>query len=650
MKKRVTVFCMIIVCLIINLFDVKMVNAQEDTISLTLEAFDREVKLNTEFKVALKVNSSKSMDNFETELVFDDSQLEYVKGDNTTIASKGRVLVKEKIEEKVDRTVYITFKTKSAGNIRIVTSGVKEGILKGSGIENAKIQNSSVELSCINEIKGKENLFDLKELQLILSDGKKLNLSSGLQPKKYTYSAVVDNNVESVSFKVKTANKNAKVKMDDSYNLSEGKISKLKFTLRADKENMECEYSVNVYRKSLEDMGDDYKNNLENADDIDDEFEKIFKVDEKNGDIIIKGTSYYLILDLEDKSILPKDFEEKTVTIEGKEVKAYSCKKTDDEFVLLYAKNLSTQDEGLYLYDTAEHTLQRFNESLEMGLDKDGKYWFDVLGENNLVMLSFIFLLLVLNIGLGVYVRSLVAKLKGINKDIKQAYEEAKKTEVETMLEEKKEMEEKRLALAKRNKHFMLKEVMKLNLEAEQSEIEDLIAKQVLEHHTDNEKKKKEKKKAINKIEDVKEAKEETKEIKEVKEETIDEAKEAKSEAKEQIKEAKKEEKAEEIKEAKEETIGQAKEAKSEAQEQAKKEEKIKEAEEVKEETIGQAKEAKSEVQEQAKKEEKAEEIKEAKEKTKKKKEAKKDVKKEIKKDNVNSSKDVEINENLKQA
>jgi len=501
MKKKWIIVLIIILGFIINIFDIQSVNAQKIPLNMKLEADSKEVKNGSEISVSLIVTGWR-VENFETELEYDSNILEFVKGDNSSKVSDGKIRVKGAVDGEVENKFNLTFKAKAEGRTKISTKGLKSAI-DDSDPENegVNVKDDSIEIKCINE-NGAEQLFNIKELKLVNTSENRVvyDLTDKIKPDTTSFSAEVDNDCENVSILVVCDNKNIKFKDDKvSFSLKEGNNS-LKFTLEDSESKETKEYTISVYRKDSSDMQRGFVNNEEP--DTDDEgennnrFEKLLEVRKEKGNVYLKGHSYsYKLLDLDDKSMLPDGFEEKEVNICGKEIKAYNYKGTDEEYVLLYAQNMVTEDKGFYLYDKEEKTLQRFNDSLDIRrIKKKGNALFDMIGEENAIIFLIISILLILTIGSAVYVHSLYARLKGFNVDMVQAHEEAQKQEEAYLLEEKKKLEEKRIKLAKKKKLRMLKEILKMNIEAEQSEIEDSLAKQIAMQQEKLEKEEKEKK------------------------------------------------------------------------------------------------------------------------------------------------------------
>ena len=68
--------------------------------------------------------------------------------------------------------------------------------------------------------------------------------------------------------------------------------------------------------------------------------------------------NHYVFLELSNDVVIPEGYEPVRRTIQGKEMTVY-VQPGEEEFVLVYAMNIQ-RDEGFYIYDSVENTLQRY--------------------------------------------------------------------------------------------------------------------------------------------------------------------------------------------------------------------------------------------------------------------------------------------------
>ena len=143
----------------------------------------------------------------------------------------------------------------------------------------------------------------------------------------------------------------------------------------------------------------------------------------------VKNNSYYKFVNLnatnislypQEKDINIKGFEKTTINISDNEITAYKYKNLDN-YYLIYAKDLSTNEEHIYMYDFKNGTYQIFNEELFNLLTKDNDLYLYILCG----ALGVIFLCIIIIISL----------LKGRKRRVRK--EEVKK---EDIIEEKKEI------------------------------------------------------------------------------------------------------------------------------------------------------------------------------------------------------------------
>ena len=155
----------------------------------------------------------------------------------------------------------------------------------------------------------------------------------------------------------------------------------------------------------------------------------------KDGDYIkfVNLTGVNVVLYPQDNEINIKGFEKTTINIGGNEITAYKYKSLDN-YYLVYARDLSSNEEHIYIYDFKNNTYQVFNEDLFNELVKDRETYMYIACAS----LGVIFLCIIIIIALS---RS---KKKRVKKNDKN--EEVKKElieEVESDIKENKKKKKK---------------------------------------------------------------------------------------------------------------------------------------------------------------------------------------------------------------
>ena len=156
----------------------------------------------------------------------------------------------------------------------------------------------------------------------------------------------------------------------------------------------------------------------------------------------VKNNNYYKFVNLNGVSLVlyPQSFEnfnlkgfEKTnITINGESIEAYKYKVLDN-YYLIYARDLSSNEENIYMYDFKHDTYQVFNEELFNKLTKDNEMYLYILCG----ALGVIFLCIIIIIVLS---RSKKRRLK---KDKRE--EKIEETKEELLDDVKKEVKEEKL-------------------------------------------------------------------------------------------------------------------------------------------------------------------------------------------------------------
>ncbi len=123
-------------------------------------------------------------------------------------------------------------------------------------------------------------------------------------------------------------------------------------------------YNLLIYRQ-FEDEAEDNKKKTESKELLENRGKMI--VVEEAGRVYLSNAFTYEIVELEDKSIIPVGYKATKVTISGVNIDAYVLESNPkDNFILVYAANISTGDTDFYQYDKKENTIQRYNRATKI--------------------------------------------------------------------------------------------------------------------------------------------------------------------------------------------------------------------------------------------------------------------------------------------
>lgn len=80
----------------------------------------------------------------------------------------------------------------------------------------------------------------------------------------------------------------------------------------------------------------------------------------RNGDIVLRASEEYVIMEPDDKNLIPEEFSATNMKVSGRLITVYASENdTEHKFVLIYAKNGENEPE-FYLYDREEETLEPY--------------------------------------------------------------------------------------------------------------------------------------------------------------------------------------------------------------------------------------------------------------------------------------------------
>lgn len=126
----------------------------------------------------------------------------------------------------------------------------------------------------------------------------------------------------------------------------------------------------------------------------------LFSYDEKSKTYTLykEITSKELIFMAMDYDKIPDGYKKSKITINGIEVVCFKPENGSKDFVLVYGMNVETGDEGFYVYDKVDKTLQRYNASLVDDLNKKATInLYVACGFGGALLVSIIILIVTIN-------------------------------------------------------------------------------------------------------------------------------------------------------------------------------------------------------------------------------------------------------------
>lgn len=365
-------------------------NVKADSASISVYNSKSNIVVGNTFTTTVTVSSSSALGAWNFDLKYDSSKLTLVSSSfgGTYIAD-----VYKSANQKSAKYTF-TFKAKSSGSANIYIANSK---VLSYDETNMSVTNGSSSVKIITQAQLEASYSKNNYLSSLSVDG--VNLSPDFDKETTNYKVELENDVKEITISAKVADSTASITGTGKKTVSEGE-NKFEIKVTAQNGNVRT-YTINATVKELSPInvtidGKEYsvvrkKENLEIPNNFIETTVKIYNEDvpafynevlnynlvglkDSEGNIKLyiydlendKFTLYNainfnrLVLQITDiNKEIPKNYEETTLNIHGNEVKAYKVKDTS-RFALIYGINVETGDEGFYLYDNYEETLQRY--------------------------------------------------------------------------------------------------------------------------------------------------------------------------------------------------------------------------------------------------------------------------------------------------
>lgn len=340
-------------------------------------------------------------------------------------------------EDWIDKSSYVTYFTaKSAGTATIYVN-TKNGTTMDPNNEQDKNFNRSVTINVskktsnntveINKNYSKNNYLSSLSIE-------NYELTPSFEKETLEYSVELEPGTEKINVNASVEDKKASIKGIGEVSVTEGantieitvtaengneKVYKIIATVE-EKDPIEVEVNSKKYRvvkkKELIELKDGYKettviiNNFEipslynEVTDVmlvalkDEEGNiKLFSYDSKNGSYVEYKEFTFDVMNLYIHENKDSKYKKTNIKINDVQVIAYKLDNLDD-YYLLYGTNTVTGNEGYYLYDTKENSVQRYDTTMIDIITKDkDRYLSIVLVLSCVCFLSMLFLLIEVN-------------------------------------------------------------------------------------------------------------------------------------------------------------------------------------------------------------------------------------------------------------
>jgi len=339
--------------------DTKICLAASAQISLTADR--DEIKVGDIFHVFITIESNVAIGNFEANLTYDDSLMQYNGGASVISGSSGFLKISDMYVSEGDysRKYSLEFEALKVGTAKIEFFG-RIMVYDFDYDREMPVSSNVLELEIKADVTASSDA-RLKSMQVFPS-----GLNPEFDPDVYDYSINVENETQRLIITATPFDANATVSISGNDFLDEGDNNVVISVLSEAGDIIE--YTIKAYREPSEDEpATELPDNNERPDDY-------FELYREDGRIYASFGGKYEIIAAGEGVAIPKGYKAGSLTISGITIPAYIPENNDQsEFVLIYARN-EYGEEGFYKYDRIEKTLQRYKDSgwvIDNGTDKE---------------------------------------------------------------------------------------------------------------------------------------------------------------------------------------------------------------------------------------------------------------------------------------
>lgn len=371
-KKNALLIYILLIGLFVNMIPSIAVKAASATVSITLK--DSEIKLNDTFNVIVKVEATDTIGGFETFLTYDESKMEFISGGSLVSGGDGILRVSDMNPENIakSRKYILQFKAVEQGNAQIETMDQAYVYTYEDSAEMSVSSNRlSISIGTDEKVSNNAKLYSLR-----ISPGV---LSPEFADNTTKYTAEVESDVKELVISAMAQDGDAKVKTKGNKDLHAGP-NEVNIIVTAPSGDQKT-YTIVVTKKEDptsqngqtegegEDTPDETEDGITEEDITEADQETLesegYLVAEEGESITLHFSSAYVIVPLQDSSMIPSGYEETTMKLQGVAVTVYEpIGGGFVDYVLLYLKKGDSVPQ-FYRYDKTENTVQRYEESYD---------------------------------------------------------------------------------------------------------------------------------------------------------------------------------------------------------------------------------------------------------------------------------------------
>jgi hypothetical protein len=314
---------------------------------VTISTDSTEIKVGDIFYVNINIDSDTVFGNFEANLIYDDSLMQYNGGASVISGNSGFLHITDTnlSEGDYSRKYSLEFEALKVGKSTVDFSG-RIMIYDFETDREMPVSNNVLDVN----IKAQDTASSdakLKTLQI-----SPVGLNPAFDPTIYEYNINVGNETQQLIITALPEDSKATVSITGNDFLKEGD-NNVVISVLAETGDI-IEYKIKAYREPATD--DQNTDISDNPSDMEESFELI----EADGNKYAVFSGKYAIIEPDDAVTIPEGYKPGSLTISGITIPAYMpVDNEQSEFVLIYARN-EFGDKGFYKYDRIEKTLQRY--------------------------------------------------------------------------------------------------------------------------------------------------------------------------------------------------------------------------------------------------------------------------------------------------
>ncbi|HHV10513.1 MAG TPA: hypothetical protein GXX75_09585 [Clostridiales bacterium] len=336
---------------------------QAASADVELSADKADITVGDRISVVIKVGSASYFGDFEANLTYDDSILEYAGGSAAVKGSSGflRISDMDVLDGDKSRKYTLKFEALKVGICNIEFSGPVMVYDLNTGYEMS-VSSNKLTLNVKAPETASKNA-KLKSLKTSPTD-----ISPAFSPDVYEYAASVGYDTKRLVITALAEDPKATVSIDGNDSLSEGE-NKVVISVLAESGDV-IEYTINVFRDSM--VGGTPSDTPDGSEVSPEPSQGTFEVVTVGGEKYAIYSGRYQLLEPDSSVAIPEGYKEATLILSGARVNAFVPENNEaSDFLLIYAKN-ELGEIGFYQYDRIEKTLQRYNqEGAAIGTPED---------------------------------------------------------------------------------------------------------------------------------------------------------------------------------------------------------------------------------------------------------------------------------------